>query len=67
MTPAKKARERKQLTIYEVAKRTGMSAASISRIENGKQGVSSLTAAKLAKALGITEQKILYPERFLGR
>lgn len=64
MTPAKQARERKKLTIYDVARRTGMSPASISRIERGKQGVSKDSAAKLAKTLGITEQKILYPERF---
>lgn len=64
MTPVKQARKRKQLTIYQLAEKTGLSACSVSRIERGKQGVSKETAEKLAKVLGITEQKILYPERF---
>lgn len=67
MTPAKQARERKKWTISDVAKRIGMSAASISRIENGKQVASRGAAEKLAKTLGINEQKILYPERFVTR
>jgi transcriptional regulator with XRE-family HTH domain len=66
MTPVKQARKRKNLTIYQVAKTVGLSAASISRIESGKQGASKTTATKLSRALGIAEKKVLYPERYVS-
>ena len=64
MTPAKKARTKKNLTLADVARKCGVSAASISRIERGCQVASPETAAKLARVLGISERKILYPERY---
>lgn len=64
MTPIKQARERRKLTIDQVAERTGLSKASVSRIERNKQGVSASTAARLAKVLRISENKVLYPERY---
>lgn len=63
-TPAKKARKKLGMTIYEVAGKSGLSAASVSRIENGKQECSGDSAERLAKTLGLREEEILYPERF---
>ena len=64
MTPCKAARKRLGMTIYDVAKSAALTPASISRIENQKQTASPDAAFRLAKILGITEEKILYPERF---
>ena len=64
MTPARKARKSLGLTIYDVAKKAGVSAATVSRIECEKQDCKADTAASLAKVLLIPEEKILYPARF---
>lgn len=64
MSAVEKARRELKLTIYDVAKKAEMSAANVSRIEKGKQGCSVASAARLAKVLGISEEMILYPERF---
>lgn len=64
MTPAMKARKNLGLTIYQVADLAAVSAATVSRVERAKQDSSKDTAENLAKALGISEEQILYPERF---
>lgn len=64
MTPAKKARKALGMTIYEVADKVDISAASVSRIEREKQTATTENASALAGVLGITEEQILYPERF---
>ena len=64
MTPARKARKALGLTIYDIGEKAGVSAATVSRIEREKQESTPETAARLAKVLNITEEQILYPERF---
>nr|MBL8412742.1 helix-turn-helix transcriptional regulator [Dechloromonas sp.] len=65
MTPARKARKSLRLTIYDVAKKAGVTAATVSRIECQKQDCTADTAAALAKVLGIPEEQILYPARYM--
>jgi DNA-binding XRE family transcriptional regulator len=49
----KQERERQQLTLADVAKRTGMDQAALSRIENGKNANPTLdTLVRIAAALG---------------
>lgn len=63
----KTVRRRRGQTLTQVAQAVGTDAGNMSRIENGKQGVSPEMAAKLARHFGyaITEMEILYPERFV--
>lgn len=64
MSPLKKARIKQGLTIYEVAKKAGLRAPSVSRIERG-YSTSAKTAERLARAVpGISEEMVLFPERF---
>lgn len=64
MTPLRKARIKKGLTIYQVARKAGVTASIVSRIERGYSS-SSRMAERLARAVGnITEEQILYPNRF---
>lgn len=51
------------MTIYSLARKAGVRAPTVSRIERGHP-TSARTAEKLARAVGISEEKVLYPERF---
>lgn len=62
MSPLKKARLARDLTIYELADRVEVSAASISRMERRLQCPSVATAARLSSLLGLTLEQILLPE-----
>ncbi|MDP2433844.1 MAG: helix-turn-helix transcriptional regulator [Pseudomonadota bacterium] len=62
MSPLRKARRERELSIYEVADMVGVSAASISRMERRLQCPSVATAAKLGSLLGLTLEQILLPE-----
>lgn len=67
VTPLRLVRQARNLTLQVVADAVGIDTGSLSRIEQGKQGCSSETAAKLAAFFGpadITELEILYPERY---
>lgn len=65
MSPLLHERQKQGLTIYQVAKKAGVSPPTVSRIERGASTTPG-TAERLAKAVGISEEKVLYPERFLG-
>lgn len=62
MSPMRKARLERGLSIYELADVVGMSAASISRLERRIQSTSAETAAKLAALLGLSLAQVLLPE-----
>jgi DNA-binding XRE family transcriptional regulator len=62
MSPLRKARLARDLSIYDLANTVGVSAASISRMERRLQCPSVTTAAKLAALLGLTLEQILLPE-----
>lgn len=65
-TPLRLARERRGMSLFEVAMCTGINQANISRIERGRQVPSTQIAATLAQLFGpeITELHIYYPERY---
>jgi transcriptional regulator with XRE-family HTH domain len=65
-TPLRQARERRNLTIQQVAAAVGIDSGNLSRIERGQQVPSKELTEKLAKYFGgeITELQIIYPERF---
>ena len=65
-TPLRQARERRNLTIQQVAAAVGIDSGNLSRIERGLQVPSKELTEKLAKYFGgeITELQIIYPERF---
>ncbi len=62
MSPLKKARLAREMSIYQLADHVGVSAASISRMERRLQCPSVATAAKLSSLLGLTLEQILLPE-----
>lgn len=62
MSPMRKARLERGLSIYDLADAVGMSAASISRLERRIQSTSAETAAKLAALLGLSLAQVLLPE-----
>lgn len=67
LTPLRQVRQARNLTLKTVADAVGIDTGSLSRIEQGKQGCSPDTAAKLAAYFGggaISELEILYPERY---
>lgn len=57
----KRIREGKNLTGYKLSQISGVSKATLSQIENGdRQNLSSATLAKLAEALEVTAQDLLF-------
>lgn len=66
MTPLKKIRIDKKLSIREVANAVDTDCGNLSRIENKRQRASAFLAEKLSKFYKgeISEIHILYPERF---
>ena len=65
-TPLRKARKSKELTLVDLAHRTGTNFGNLSRIERGLTKATPKIAEKLAAIFAgeITEMHILYPERF---
>lgn len=61
MSPLRKARMERGLTIYELARTVGVSAPSISRMERFKQSPPVTVAAQLATLLGLTLEQVLLP------
>ncbi|MBO1013476.1 helix-turn-helix transcriptional regulator [Achromobacter sp. SD115] len=65
-TPLRMAREKRGLTIQQVATSVDIDPGNLSRIERGKQVPSKDLAEKLSQVYGgeVTETQIIYPERF---
>lgn len=63
MSPLRKARLERRLSIYEVAQTVGVSAASISRMERRLQCPSVTTASRLAALLDLSLEQVLLPEQ----
>ena len=66
ITPLRQARERRDLTIQQVASAVGIDSGNLSRIERGIQVPSKDLTTKLAKYFEgeVTETQIIFPERF---
>lgn len=62
MSNLKNARKLKGLTVYDVAKTVGVTPGVISRVERGLAGMRPANAKKLAKALDLTVEQVLFPE-----
>ncbi|ENO7353614.1 helix-turn-helix transcriptional regulator [Morganella morganii] len=67
ITPLRKIRLEKQLTIAEVAAAVNYDVGNLSRLERGTQAASLEIAEKLVKFYEqkITEMQILYPQRYM--
>lgn len=65
-SPLRSARVKRGLTLRQACALVELDISQLSRIErDGK--TSRETAARLAKFFGITEEQVLYPDRFTGR
>ena len=65
-TPLRAARERRGLTLKEVADKVLMDQGNLSRVERGEQVPSKDAIDSLCKFFdGVTEMEIIYPERYL--
>lgn len=66
-TPLRTAREKRGLTIQQVATSVGIDPGNLSRIERGKQVPSKDLAEKLSQVFSgqVSETQIIYPERFM--
>lgn len=62
MSPLRKARLERGMSIYQLAEAVGVSAASISRLERRLQSTSPPTAARIAALLGLTLEQVLLPD-----
>lgn len=64
MTPLRRARKAREMTIYDLAKAAGVRPGTVSKAERGR--CSPEMAARLVGAIGgdLTEEMVLYPERF---
>lgn len=62
MNRIKEARKSKGLTVYDVAETVGVTPGVISRVERGLSGMRPANAKKLAKALDLTIEQVLFPE-----
>lgn len=65
-SPLRLARERRGLTLKQVADAVAMDPGNLSRVERGEQMPSKELVAALVKFFGnlVTELQIIYPERF---
>lgn len=65
-TPLRQVRERRNLTIQQVASAVGIDSGNLSRIERGIQVPSKDLTEKLSQYFDneVTETQIIYPERF---
>lgn len=69
MTPLRKARLDRQLTLNDVAKATGIDPGNLSRLETLKQTATPDVAEKLVAFYGpeqVSELQVLYPRRFMA-
>jgi transcriptional regulator with XRE-family HTH domain len=66
-SPLRKERDRRKLTLEDVAEAVGVSGATVSRIENGECGAGREVAKRLLKFFkpALTLEEILYPEDFI--
>lgn len=62
--PLYHARKKHKMTIYELARKVGTSPSAISRMENLAFPPGRELAEKLSNVVGISEEKLIYPERF---
>ena len=67
MTPIRAARDKANLSIYQVAEKVCLDPSTVSRIERGLHRTTPGNAEKFARVLGITEEQVLYPERFQAK
>lgn len=67
-SPLREARERRGLTLREVANAVAMDQGNLSRVERGEQTPSKELAEALSNFFDreIDEMQIIYPERFAG-
>jgi transcriptional regulator with XRE-family HTH domain len=56
-------RQRRLLTIEQLAERAGVNKNTISRIENGAEAPQAATIRKLARALEVDPEQLMGPER----
>lgn len=65
-SPLRRARERRGLTLKEVADQVAIDQGNLSRIERGEQTPAKNLAEALCKFFGheVTEMQIIYPERY---
>lgn len=68
MTPLRKLRLERKVTLDDIARATGLNNGTVSRIETMKANASPEVAEKIVGYFGqgITELEILYPERFIA-
>lgn len=66
-SPLRQARERRGLTLKEVADHVAVDQGNLSRIERGEQTPSKDLVESLSKFFGheVTELQIIYPERYV--
>ena len=69
VTPLRKVRQQKRLTLAAVASATGTDAGNLSRLERNTQKAGTDVAARLSRFYrgAISEVEILYPERYQTR
>ncbi len=60
MSIIKQARKQKGMTVYDVADKVGVTAGVISRVERGLAGLRPVNARKLAQALDLTIEQVLF-------
>jgi len=66
MTPLRKARIDRGMTLEEAADALNLSVSQLSRIERGA-GTTTENAERIARFFGISEIQILFPHRFMGQ
>jgi transcriptional regulator with XRE-family HTH domain len=65
-SPLRSARVKRGLTLRQACALVELDTSQLSRIE--REGKTTReTAARLAEFFGITEEQVLYPDRFVGR
>lgn len=65
-SPLRSARLKRDLTLRQACALVEIDISQLSRIERDGR-TSRETAARLAEFFGVTEEQVLYPERFVGR
>lgn len=65
-SPLRAARIQRGLTLVEAGEKIDLDISTLSRIERDGR-TSRETAMRLAEFFGITEEQVLYPERFTGK
>lgn len=67
MTPLRKIRQARGVTLIELGKAVGLDVGNLSRLERMQQGATPALAERIARYFeyGISELEILYPTRFM--